>query len=94
MQNVSSSRFGWYAPIKMNHDLADLHYIMDTNRTMFMCALYFGKMSPRVGTELKLLKCCSQIGHDSLSRHSLQIQNHQREVYVSSTRLQGEFRVK
>ena len=70
MQNVSSSRFGWYAAIKMNHDLADSHYIkhyMNTNKSMFMCAPYFGKMFPRVGTQLNMLQYFSHISHDSLS---------------------------
>ena len=48
IRNASSSRFGWYAAIKINHDLADSYYIqhyMNRNRTMFMCAPIFGRMN-------------------------------------------------
>ena len=46
IRNDSSPKFGWYAAIKINHNLADSYYIkhyMHTNKTMFMCVPYFGK---------------------------------------------------
>ena len=48
IRNASSSRFGWYAAIKINHDLADSYYIqhyMNTNKTMFVCVPIFGRMN-------------------------------------------------